>query len=109
MIPHRCRASHDRCLLWHVFGAQEGCGLPRGFVGEAMGRKIRTEPYFCRAGIRIGSVLCDGSIGTCPNIDRSLVQGNTHETGDLDAWATRCTDGMRGDGSGCFLEAAQSD
>jgi len=45
--------------------------LPRG-VDAA----VRDEPYFCRAGINIASVLCDGSIGACPNISRSLAQGN---------------------------------
>jgi radical SAM enzyme (rSAM/lipoprotein system) len=47
-----------------------------GYLPKAVDRAVRDEPYFCRAGINIGSVLCDGSISACPNISRSLVQGN---------------------------------
>jgi radical SAM protein with 4Fe4S-binding SPASM domain len=46
-----------------------------------MDRGLRSEPSFCRAGICIASVLCDGAIATCPNISRARVQGNikTHD------------------------------
>jgi radical SAM enzyme (rSAM/lipoprotein system) len=47
-----------------------------GYLPKEIDEKVRDEPYFCRAGINIGSVLCDGSISACPNISRSLVQGN---------------------------------
>ncbi len=47
-----------------------------GYLPKHIDEKVRDEPYFCRAGINIGSVLCDGSISACPNISRSFVQGN---------------------------------
>lgn len=40
--------------------------------------KARDGFFFCRAGIHIGSILADGSISACPNIDRQLVQGNIY-------------------------------
>ncbi len=46
------------------------------FLPPHVDRTVREDPYFCRAGICIGSVLCDGSISACPNISRSLIQGN---------------------------------
>ncbi len=58
----------------------EGC-LPRD-VDEA----VRTEPYFCRAGICIGSVLSDGAIAACPNITRELVQGNIRTDDFREVW-----------------------
>ena len=52
-------------------------------------RKVRDWYYFCRAGITIGSVLIDGSISACPNIDRSYVQGNIYQDDFLDVWENR--------------------
>lgn len=51
--------------------------------------KVRDTPFFCRAGINIGSVLIDGSISACPNIDRSFVQGNIYEDDFMDVWQNR--------------------
>ena len=50
-----------------------------GFVGPYE-LKVRDSYFFCRAGINIGSVLADGSISACPNIDRTFVQGNIYGT-----------------------------
>ncbi len=48
--------------------------------------KIRDGFFFCRAGIHIGSVLIDGSIGACPNIDRRFVQGNIYKDHFMEVW-----------------------
>ncbi len=47
-----------------------------GFLPPTVDAEVRDEPYFCRAGIAIGSVLCDGAISACPNISRDFVQGS---------------------------------
>lgn len=53
-------------------------------------RKVRDWYYFCRAGITIGSVLVDGSISACPNINRKLfVQGNIYQDNFLEVWENR--------------------
>ncbi|MCL2329148.1 MAG: TIGR04133 family radical SAM/SPASM protein [Bacteroidetes bacterium] len=52
-------------------------------------KKVRDSYFFCRAGINIGSVLIDGSISACPNIDRSFAQGNIHNDNFLDVWEHR--------------------
>lgn len=52
-------------------------------------RKVRDWHYFCRAGINIGSVLIDGSISACPNIDRRFAQGNIYSDNLLDVWDNR--------------------
>lgn len=51
--------------------------------------KVRDVPFFCRAGINIGSVLIDGSISACPNIDRNFVQGNIYKDNFFDVWQHR--------------------
>lgn len=56
-----------------------------GYVGPYEG-KVRDGYFFCRAGIHIGSILADGSVGACPNIDRTLAQGNIYQTPFVDLW-----------------------
>jgi len=51
--------------------------------------KARDAYFFCRAGIQIASVLIDGSISACPNIDRSFIQGNIYRDDFLDVWNNR--------------------
>jgi len=59
-----------------------------GYVG-AYESKVRDSPFFCRAGINIGSILIDGSISACPNIDRSFIQGNIYYDDFYQVWQTR--------------------
>ncbi len=40
--------------------------------------KVRDSFFFCRAGINIASVLVDGSISACPNVDKHFIQGNIY-------------------------------
>lgn len=59
-----------------------GCeGYLGGFENE-----VRDGYFFCRAGINIGSVLADGSVSACPNIDHRLAQGNIYEKPFLEIW-----------------------
>ena len=52
--------------------------------------KVRQTPYFCHAGINIASVLIDGTICACPNIDRKrFAQGNIYSDNLWDVWQTR--------------------
>ena len=51
--------------------------------------QVRDTYFFCRAGINIGSVLINGDISACPNIDRSYVQGNIYRDNLLDVWDNR--------------------
>lgn len=51
--------------------------------------QVRDSYFFCRAGINIGSVLINGDISACPNIDRSFVQGNIYQDDLTDVWDNR--------------------
>lgn len=59
-----------------------------GYVGKYE-QKVRETYFFCRAGINIGSVLIDGSISACPNIDRGFVQGNIKTDNFYEIWQNR--------------------
>ncbi len=59
-----------------------------GYVGKYEW-KVRDSGFFCRAGINIGSILIDGSISACPNIDRSFAQGNIYNDNFYEIWNTK--------------------
>lgn len=59
-----------------------------GYVGKYEA-KVRDGYFFCRAGINIGSILIDGSISACPNIDRTWAQGNIYKNNFYDVWQTK--------------------
>ena len=52
-------------------------------------KQVRDSYFFCRAGINIASVLIDGSISACPNINRNFVQGNIYHENFLEVWNSR--------------------
>jgi radical SAM enzyme (rSAM/lipoprotein system) len=56
-----------------------------GYVGPYE-LKVRESFFFCRAGINIGSILIDGSISACPNIDRTFSQGNIYKDNFFEIW-----------------------
>jgi radical SAM enzyme (rSAM/lipoprotein system) len=62
-----------------------GC---EGYVGPYE-LKVRDSFFFCRAGINIGSILIDGSISACPNIDRTFSQGNIYKDNFYELWKSR--------------------
>ncbi len=56
-----------------------------GYVGSYE-PYVRDSYFFCRAGINIGSILIDGSISACPNIDRTFSQGNIYTDNFYETW-----------------------
>lgn len=80
-IAHRRRDNHD-----NGFNLEFCC---EGYLPSKIDRAVRNDPYFCRAGISIGSVLCDGAISACPNITRSLVQGNIRTDDFQTVWENK--------------------
>lgn len=59
-----------------------------GYVGRYE-PLVRDSYFFCRAGINIGSVLIDGSISACTNIDRSFSQGNIYKDKLYEVWQNK--------------------
>lgn len=65
--------------------ANYGC---EGFLGSYE-HAVRDYPFFCRAGINIGSVLADGSISACPSLRGDYIQGNIYKDDFWDVWQNR--------------------
>ena len=60
-----------------------------GYLGR-FERKVRQNPFFCRAGVNIASVLIDGRICGCPNIDRDVFsQGSVYQDNLWEVWQWR--------------------
>lgn len=57
-----------------------------GYLGRYE-MQVRQNPFFCHAGINIASVLVDGTICACPNIDRKVFgQGNIYKDNLWEVW-----------------------
>ena len=47
-----------------------------GWLPLALDRKVRDTPFFCRAGVNIASILCDGTITGCSNNPAPFFEGS---------------------------------
>lgn len=65
--------------------ASYGC---EGFLGDYE-FDVRDTPFFCRAGIQVGSVLVDGSISACPSLRADYIQGNIYTDDFMTVWNDR--------------------
>jgi len=51
--------------------------------------QVRDSFFFCRAGINICSILIDGSVSACPNINSSFIQGSIYKDALMNIWENR--------------------
>lgn len=60
-----------------------------GYLGRYE-EKVRPVRHFCHAGVNIASILIDGRICACPNIDRDrFSQGNIYQDNLWEVWQNR--------------------
>ena len=71
---------------------EEGCIVCNyaceGYLGPYE-RQVRDNYFYCRAGIEVASVLCDGSISGCTSIRSNMHQGNIYKDSFWDVWENR--------------------
>lgn len=53
--------------------------------------EVRDNYFICGSGIYVASVLCNGDIFSCLDIERNrkLIQGNIHKDNFIDVWENR--------------------
>jgi len=93
LTPRQLKQLADFIVQAREGEAARGSRIKINFSCEAyLGRyelKAKDTYFFCRAGIQIASVLIDGSISACPNINRNFIQGNIYKDDFLDVWENR--------------------
>ena len=63
-----------------------------GYVPFKRDQTIRDHPFFCRAGINIAGILCDGTITGCTNNHEGFAQGNILRDDLATVWEQRFDD-----------------
>lgn len=59
-----------------------------GFLGNYE-QKVRDQFFYCRSGIEVMSVLCNGDISGCTSIRSNLAQGNIYRDDIWEVWQHR--------------------
>lgn len=65
--------------------ASYGC---EGYLGDYE-MEVRDSPFFCQAGVHIGSVLANGDISACPSLRGDYIQGNIYKDDFWTVWNTK--------------------
>lgn len=79
-------ASHRKSYLRKGLDVSFSC---EGFLPPALDREVRSEPFFCRAGVSIASVLSDGTVTGCNNNGPQFYQGHIAQDTLENLWETR--------------------
>ena len=61
------------------------------YLGAELENVVRSHYFFCTAGLITGSILSNGDIFVCPNVERrkELIMGNIREDSFVDVWENR--------------------
>jgi radical SAM protein with 4Fe4S-binding SPASM domain len=65
--------AHKKSLLKKGLVVNLSC---EGWLPWHIDRQVRDAPFFCRSGVNIASILCDGTITGCPNNSTRFFEGN---------------------------------
>lgn len=75
------KKTRDEGLIIPSYGCE-------GFLG-GWELEVRNKPFFCQAGVLVGSVLIDGSISACPSLRADYIQGNIYKDNFIDIWESK--------------------
>ena len=58
------------------------------YLGPSLEKEIRSDYFFCMAGLWVGSILSNGDIFVCPNVPRrpEFIQGNIKKDSFVEVW-----------------------
>ncbi len=59
-----------------------------GFLGEYE-QKVRDQFFYCRSGVEVASIRCDGAISGCTSVRSQMDQGNIYRDDFWEVWQNR--------------------
>ncbi len=59
-----------------------------GFLGHYE-QKVRDHFFYCRSGVEVASIRCDGAISGCTSVRSNMDQGNIYKDDFWDVWRNR--------------------
>lgn len=59
-----------------------------GFLGDYE-QQVRDHFFYCRSGVEVASIRCDGSISGCTSVRSNMDQGNIYSDDFWDVWQNR--------------------
>ena len=59
-----------------------------GFLGEYE-QKVRDHFFYCRSGVEVASIRCDGAISGCTSVRSHMDQGNIYKDDFWEVWQNR--------------------
>ncbi len=60
-----------------------------GYWGPEWECVVRDDFHYCASGVKIGSILHDGSVTGCPSVSRKFIEGNIKDTSFVAIWKNR--------------------
>ena len=75
----------ERSVEGNVMKVSYAC---EGFLG-AYEQRVRDHFFFCRSGIEVASIRCDGAISGCTSVRSHMDQGNIYEDDFWEVWQNR--------------------
>jgi len=94
--PDMLMTAEDQKRLLDFIKEKRSDGMPvtygcSHFLGLDYEREVRKWYFLCNAGIYTASIMANGDVGACLDIERSpkTVQGNIYETSFTDIWKNR--------------------
>ena len=94
LSPHEYRALLDFIAETRRYKTADGSSIHLNYSCEGyLGRyelQVRDFFFFCRGGVNVASVMCDGSISACLSVRaKDFIQGNIYHDSFMDVWQHR--------------------
>ena len=84
-----CRESNAQAIRQSsnqaIFNISYAC---EGFLGEYE-QKVRDHFFYCRSGVEVASIRCDGGISGCTSVRSHMGQGNIYQDDFWEVWQNR--------------------
>ncbi|MBQ0015712.1 MAG: TIGR04133 family radical SAM/SPASM protein [Bacteroidales bacterium] len=89
LSPDQLRGTLDFIKRTRAEGRMHVSYACEGYLGDAYELQVRNQYYYCRSGVEVASVLCDGHISGCTSMRSNFYQGSIYTDNFWDVWQNR--------------------